>query len=115
MAIESAHEESPWNIPKTKKLMTFGEGSLAAMFAALVLFCIVAAANAQDEAFRFHAWLAAAASLGASFAIFNRYFDRPAVCHRAKLTAGRITISGRSSSPRSWRYSGESQDSQWAC
>lgn len=64
---------------QNKKLMTLGEGSLAAIFAALVLVCMIAAGKAQDEAFRFHAWLAAAASLWASFAIFNRYFLRPAV------------------------------------
>ena len=63
--------------PQDTKLMTFGEGSLAALFAVLVLLCIVAAANAQDEAYRFHAWVSAAASLAASFAIFNRYFNRP--------------------------------------
>lgn len=71
--------------PLDKKLMTFGEGGLAALFAALVLFCIIAAANAQDEAYRFHAWVAAAASLWASFAIFNRYFDRPAALPPAEI------------------------------
>ena len=71
--------------PKDTKLMTFGEGSLAALFAVLVLLSIVAAANAQDEAYKFHAWVSAAASLAAAFAIFNRYFSRPAAAPPAEI------------------------------
>ena len=70
---------------QSKKLMTFGEGSLTAVFAALVLLCIVAAAKAQDEAYAFHAWLSAAASLAAAIAILNRYFNRPAALAPAEI------------------------------
>ncbi|MFX5122967.1 hypothetical protein ABTC78_19440, partial [Acinetobacter baumannii] len=39
---------------------------------------LLVAAKAEDSAFAFHASLATIFSLGACFAIFNRYFDRPA-------------------------------------
>jgi cytochrome c oxidase cbb3-type subunit I len=60
------------------KAMTFGEGGLAVMFTLTALLCIVGAANAEDTAFAFHAYLGAAASCVAVFAIVNRYYDRPA-------------------------------------
>lgn len=60
------------------KIMTFGEGSLASIFAALVLPLIYAASQAQDAAFAFHASLAAAASLCSVLLILNRYYERPA-------------------------------------
>jgi cytochrome c oxidase cbb3-type subunit I len=58
------------------KPLTFGEGGLAIVFAVTALLCIVAAAKAQDAPFAFHAYLGAAASVAAVFAIFNRYFSR---------------------------------------
>jgi cytochrome c oxidase cbb3-type subunit 1 len=58
--------------------MTIGEGGLAGLFAVAAFLCIVGAAKALDTAFTFHAYLGAAASLWAVFAIFNRYYDRPA-------------------------------------
>ena len=36
-----------------RKLMTFSEGSLSALFAVLALFCFFAAAEAQDATFAF--------------------------------------------------------------
>ncbi|WP_371926823.1 cytochrome-c oxidase, cbb3-type subunit I [Bradyrhizobium sp. WD16] len=56
--------------------MTFGETSLALIFALTVLLSIYAASQARDAAFAFHAYLAAAASVAAVMAIFNRYFNR---------------------------------------
>ena len=58
------------------KSLTIGEGGLALGFAAAALLCIVAAAKAQDAPFAFHAYLGAAASVAAVFAVFNRYFAR---------------------------------------
>jgi len=60
------------------KAMTFGEGGLALIFTLTALLCIIGAANAEDTAFAFHAYLGAAASCAAVFAIVNRYYDRPA-------------------------------------
>ena len=61
-----------------QKQMTIGEGGLALTFAALALLCIVIAAKAYTPEYAFHAYLFAAASVAAVFAIVNRYFDRPA-------------------------------------
>ena len=47
-------------------------------FAVAAFLCIVGAAKALDTAFAFHAYLSAAASLWAFFAIVNRYYDRSA-------------------------------------
>lgn len=66
------------NRPKEIKWMTLGEGSLAAFFAVSAFVCLLAAAKAEDAAFAFHANVSMAASLIATFAILNRYFDRPA-------------------------------------
>ena len=62
----------------SRKSLTIGEGGLALVFALTTLLCLVAAAKAQDAPFAFHAYLGAAASVAAVFAIFNRYFARPA-------------------------------------
>jgi cytochrome c oxidase cbb3-type subunit 1 len=64
-------------MPHGTKSMTLGEGGLAIAFAALAFLSIVGAANAQDAPFAFHAYLAAAASIAAVFAIINRYAARP--------------------------------------
>ncbi|WP_444780236.1 cytochrome-c oxidase, cbb3-type subunit I [Salinarimonas sp. NSM] len=58
--------------------MTLGEGGSALAFAALALLSIVVAAKAWEAAYAFHAYLFAAASVAAVFAIMNRYNDRPA-------------------------------------
>jgi cytochrome c oxidase cbb3-type subunit 1 len=60
------------------KSLTPGEGGLAAFFALLAFLSIIGAAKAEDVRFAFHAYLAAAASLAAAFAIINRYYPRPA-------------------------------------
>ena len=56
--------------------MTFGEGGTAVAFAALAIFSIVIAAKAYTPEYAFHAYLFAAGSVAAIFAIVNRYFDR---------------------------------------
>ncbi len=66
------------NQAQPMKSMTHGEAGLAVFFGASAFLCLIAAAKALDAAFAFHASLGAAASLAAVFAIFNRYFDRPA-------------------------------------
>jgi cytochrome c oxidase cbb3-type subunit 1 len=58
------------------KSLSIGEGGLALVFAATALLCVVGAAKARDPAFAFHAYLGAAASVAAVFAVFNRYFSR---------------------------------------
>src|SRR5689334_6933001 len=65
-------------VATSQKALTIGEGGLAIAFAATSLICLVGAAKAQDAPFAFHAYLGAAASVAAVFAIFNRYFNRPA-------------------------------------
>jgi cytochrome c oxidase cbb3-type subunit I len=60
------------------KSPTLGEGGLAAFFAVLAFLSIIGAAKAEDVPFAFHAYLSAAASLAAAFAIINRYYARPA-------------------------------------
>src|SRR5215470_3223299 len=62
----------------TRKAMTIGEGGLALAFTLTAFLCIVGAAKAEDTPFAFHAYLAAAASVAAVFAIISRYYDRPA-------------------------------------
>ena len=66
------------NAPAAPKWMTFGEGGSAFALAALAILSIVVAANAYTPEYAFHAYLFAAGSVAALFAIFNRYFDRPA-------------------------------------
>ena len=60
------------------KSLTIGEGGSAAAFAALAFLSLVIAAKAYTPEYAFHAYLFAAASVAAVFAIFNRYYDRPA-------------------------------------
>ena len=56
--------------------MTFGEGGLAIALTVLAFASIVIAAKAYTPAYAFHAYLFAAASVAAVFAIVNRYFER---------------------------------------
>src|ERR1700688_1396313 len=58
------------------KYMTLGEGGTAAAFGALAFFSIVVAAKAYTPEYAFHAYLFAAGSVAAVFAIVNRYFER---------------------------------------
>ena len=58
------------------KFMTFGEGGLAAALICLAFASIVIAAKAYTPGYAFHAYLFAAASAAAAFAIFNRFFER---------------------------------------
>lgn len=58
------------------KRMTIGEAGSAIAFAALALGCIVIAAKAHTAAYAFHAYLFAAGSVAAVFAIINNYYNR---------------------------------------
>jgi len=58
------------------KLMTLGEGGLAAAMTALAFLSIVIAAKAYTPEYAFHAYLFAAASVASVFVIINRYFER---------------------------------------
>ena len=58
------------------KYMTNGELGLVAALVALAFLSIVVAAKAYTPEYAFHAYLFAAASAAAVFAIFNRFFDR---------------------------------------
>jgi cytochrome c oxidase cbb3-type subunit I len=60
------------------KLMTLGEGGLAAAMTALAFLSIVIAAKAYTPEYAFHAYLFAAASVASVFVIINRYFERSA-------------------------------------
>ena len=60
-----------------RKTMTIGEGGTALAFATLALLSIYIAANAYTPEYAFHAYLFAAASTAAVFAIVSRYYDRP--------------------------------------
>ena len=105
ITLERESTDEPSSIPKW---MSNGEAGLAVFFSATAFLCLIAAGKALDTAFAFHASLGAAASLWAVFAIFNRYFDRPARCRPRKSTAVPITIWVRSNSRRQYRYSGGS-------
>ena len=59
------------------KSMTIGEGGLALLFTLTAVASLIGAAKAEDVAFAFHAYLAAAASVAAVFGVLNYYFDRP--------------------------------------
>ncbi|HEY8380531.1 MAG TPA: cytochrome-c oxidase, cbb3-type subunit I [Microvirga sp.] len=59
--------------------MTEGEAGLGLALAVGFLLCLVGAANAQDLAFGFHAYLGAAASLAALVSVFHRYASRGAL------------------------------------
>jgi cytochrome c oxidase cbb3-type subunit 1 len=60
------------------KGMTFGEMGSALAFAGLAFLSIIIAAKAYTPEYAFHAYLFAAASVAAVFAIVNRYYERPA-------------------------------------
>ena len=66
------------NASASQKTMTLGEGGLALACAGLAVLSIVVAAKAYTPEYAFHAYLFAAASIAAVFAIVNRYYDRPA-------------------------------------
>ncbi len=61
-----------------RKSMTIGEGGLALFFGITTLLCLIAALKAEDAPFAFHAFLAAAASVGAVYLLFDHYGKRPA-------------------------------------
>jgi cytochrome c oxidase cbb3-type subunit I len=56
--------------------MTLGEGGLTAALIALAFVSIVVAAKAYTQEYAFHAYLFAAASAAAAFAVVNRFMDR---------------------------------------
>jgi cytochrome c oxidase cbb3-type subunit 1 len=60
-----------------QKKMTWGEGGLALAMTGLAVLSLLVAAKAYTTAYAFHAYLFAAASLAAVFAILNRYYERP--------------------------------------
>ncbi|MFH1557536.1 MAG: cytochrome-c oxidase, cbb3-type subunit I [Pseudomonadota bacterium] len=64
--------------PITKR-MTFGETGLLIVFSLFAFFAVVVAAKAHTSAYAFHAFVFAAASVAAVFAIGNRYMDRDAI------------------------------------
>src|SRR6185503_928882 len=61
-----------------RKSMTIGEGGTALAFVALATVGLFTAANAYTPEYAFHAYMFAAGSVATVFAIFNRYYDRPA-------------------------------------
>ena len=61
-----------------EKRMTWGEGGLALAMTALAVLSLVVVAKAYTAAYAFHAYLFAAASVAAVFAIINHYYERPA-------------------------------------
>src|SRR5215204_6523520 len=75
----------PMAMPNGTKSMTLGEGGLAIVFALLAFVSIFGAAKAMDAPFAFHAYLAAAASVAAVFAILSRYTARPAALPPAEI------------------------------
>jgi cytochrome c oxidase cbb3-type subunit 1 len=60
-----------------RKTVTFGEGGSALVFAVAAILCLVAALNAKDLPFAFHAYLFAAASVVAVFMVVTSYQRRP--------------------------------------
>ncbi len=62
----------------SRKAMHGGELGLLLFFAATTALSLFIAAQTTEGPFAFHAALATAASIAAIFAIFNRYFERPA-------------------------------------
>jgi len=60
----------------SRKTMTIGEAGLALIFGVTAFISLIGAAKAEDVAFAFHAYLAAAASCAAVFAILNHYYER---------------------------------------
>ncbi len=65
-----------------RKQMTIGEGGTALALALLGFFSLIVAAKAHTPEYAFHAYLFAAASVAAVFAIVNRYYSRPARSRR---------------------------------
>src|SRR3954451_6584501 len=61
-----------------RKSMTLGEGGTAFIFIILALLSVVVAAKAYTPEYAFHAYLFAAGSVAAVFAVINCYFERPA-------------------------------------
>jgi cytochrome c oxidase cbb3-type subunit I len=61
-------------ITKNRTIMTLGEGGLAICFSLSALLCLIGAGLTKDPAFEFHALLGTAASIGAVFAILNRFY-----------------------------------------
>src|SRR3954465_2697024 len=61
----------------TRKSMTIGEGGTALAFVALAVSSLFVAAGAHTPEYAFHAWLSAAGSVAAVFAVINCYFERP--------------------------------------
>jgi cytochrome c oxidase cbb3-type subunit 1 len=68
-----------------KKSMTGGELGLGVVMTALSVLTLIVAAKAYTPAYGFHAGLFCIASAIAAFAIFNRYYDRPAQLPPAEI------------------------------
>ena len=68
MSVAAVHE----------KRMTTGEFVLSGLFGILALASFIIGGKAWTAEYAFHAFLFSAASLAATFAILNRYMDRPA-------------------------------------
>ncbi|HVY00097.1 MAG TPA: cytochrome-c oxidase, cbb3-type subunit I [Pseudorhodoplanes sp.] len=66
------------NAATAQKQMTVSEAAAAIAFVALAFVSLVTAAKAYTPEYAFHAYLFCAASVAATFAIINRYYDRPA-------------------------------------
>jgi cytochrome c oxidase cbb3-type subunit 1 len=56
------------------KSMTFGEMGSAAAFAAMALLSLIVAAKAHTPEYAFHAYIFAAASVAATFKVFDTFF-----------------------------------------
>ncbi|HXX09426.1 MAG TPA: cytochrome-c oxidase, cbb3-type subunit I [Pseudolabrys sp.] len=65
------------NTLASRKIMTIGEGGTAITLVALAVLSIIVAAKAYTPEYAFHAYLFAAASIAAVFAIINRFYERP--------------------------------------
>ncbi len=63
---------------RVEKALTFGEGGTALAMLALAAVSIIVTANAWEAAYGFHAFLFFVGAVVSIFAIFNRYFARPA-------------------------------------
>src|SRR3954464_12120847 len=60
-----------------RKPMTFGEGGTTAAFVLLAFLSLMIGAKAYTQEYAFHAFLFTIGSIAATFAVLNRYFDRP--------------------------------------
>jgi len=63
---------------RAEKALTFGEGGTALAMLALATLSIIVTANAWEAAYAFHAFLFFVGGVATIFAIFARYFARPA-------------------------------------